>query len=342
MVKKNTKNKSRVMLFLVILLITADLVFLFFAKYHNQNLSLKDFNLKNLGNIINLSFSLLLIFGVLLDYFRENLSLKSKSFFTFLILTQFFLVAAYLSIIISLPFKGIYFLGQNGNRLLIATLFTLFNFFNFVTIFIVWHFVLKTQNLIVLRSILNATVLMLIILVTVFFYILKKETGYKDYVKKSGFNNIGVVLGAAVWSNNKPSPSLSARVDKAIALYEKGEISEIYLTGSNAPGELSESEVALNYIKSSGKNIPKIYLEKETTSTIEQIEFVKKKLLTDPKNKIIIISDRYHLVRVQEIGKFHNINFRVVPSSLSQSFEASIYSKIRESLALTVFWFCAV
>jgi vancomycin permeability regulator SanA len=188
----------------------------------------------------------------------------------------------------------------------------------------------------------NSAVLMLIILVTVFLYILKKESGYQNNVSKSRFNNVAVVLGAAVWSNNKPSPSLSARVDKAIELYEKGEISEIYLTGSNAPGELSESEVALNYIKSSGKKISNIYLEKETTSTIEQMEFVKKKLLTNPQNKIIIISDRYHLVRVQEIGKFQNINFRVIPSSLSQSFEASIYSKIRESLALTVFWFCAL
>ena len=336
--KKNDKNKSILMLFMVILLIVSDLLFLYFIKYHNQNLSLKEFNLKNIGNIANLFFTILLLIGVFIDYFRQNLILKNKAFLIFLGLTQFFLVAAFLSTIIPPPFKGTYFLGQNANRLFVASLFSLFNFTNFITIFLVWYSILGTQNLIVLRSMFNSALLMLIILVIVFFYILKKESGYNNNIKASKYN-IGVVLGAAVWSNNRPSPSLSARVDKAIELYENGYLSEIYLTGSNAPGE---SEVALNYIKSNNKIIKNIFIEKQTTSTIEQIEFIKKKLLANTKNKVIIISDRYHLVRVQEIGKFLNANFKVVPSGLSLSFETSLYNKIREALALTVFWFCAI
>ncbi|MFN3478156.1 MAG: FAD-dependent oxidoreductase, partial [bacterium] len=62
-----------------------------------------------------------------------------------------------------------------------------------------------------------------------------------------------VVLGAAVWSDNKPSPILAARVDKAIDLMKNFNVEKVYFTGSNAPGELSEAEVALNYLKS--KNI---------------------------------------------------------------------------------------
>ncbi len=183
---------------------------------------------------------------------------------------------------------------------------------------------------------------MLMILILVFLYILKREAGIGNNNIINRYNNIGVVLGAAVWSNNKPSPSLSARVDKAIDLYQKKNISKIYLTGSNAPGELAESEVALAYIKASGKNIPDVFIEKKTTSTNEQIEFIKNELLADKHYNVFVISDGYHLVRILEISKFQNINLKVVPSNLNQSFEKAIYNNVREALALTLFWFFAI
>lgn len=342
MMNKNNKSKFSLLLFLIILTILLDLAFLYLVKYHNQNLTLRDMNLKSFGNIINLFFTLILVIGVLADHFTKRNIVQTKSFLIFFGLTQLFLIAAYISTIVIPPFKGIYFLGQNGNRLFIASLFTLYNFSFFVTIFIIWLNIIKTRELVLLRAIFNSSLLMLTILFLVFFFILKKEAGFNDMLIAKNRNNIGVVLGAAVWSNNKPSPSLTARVDKALLLYEQKKISKIYLTGSNAPGELAESEVALNYIKSLGKSIKDIFIEKKTTSTNEQIEFIKKNLLPGIQNNIIVISDSYHLVRVMEIGKFQNIKLKVVPSDLSQSFEKSIYSKVRESLALTVFWFFAI
>ncbi len=342
MVTKNNKNKFPLFLFLIILFIILDLASLYFIKYHNQNLSLKEFKFRSFGNVANLFFAFLLISGILIDHFTHRFVFNSKAFLFFFWLMQFFLITAYISTIITLPFKNIYFLGQNGNRLFIATLFTLYNFCNFVLIFIVWLILIQTKNLIVLRSIFNSLLLMLIILVIVFFYILKKEAGFNSITINRNPNNVGVVLGAAVWSNNKPSHSLAARVEKAINLYEQKKISAIYLTGSNAPGELAESEVAFNYIKSLGKNTSKVFIEKETTSTNEQVEFIKSNLLSAKRYNVIVISDGYHLVRVLEISKFHNINIKVVPSDLSQSFESSLYNKVRESLALTVFWFFAI
>lgn len=342
MVTKNKKAKFPTILFLIILSLILDLFFLYFIKYHNQKLSISDFNLKSFGNIINLFFTFILILGLLIDHFTFRAIPKTKTFLTFFWLTQFLLIASYLSTIITLPFKGMYLLGQNGNKLFIGTLFTLYNFSNFVLIFIVWLTIIKTKNLILLRSLFDSALLMLMILILVFFFILGKEAIIRDKSVNKNENNIGVVLGAAVWSNNKPSPSLSARVDKAVDLYEQKKISKIYLTGSNAPGELAESEVALNYIKSSGKNISDVFIEKETTSTVEQIEFIKEKLLSNKRNKVIVISDGYHLVRVLEISKFHNINLKVIASDLSQSFDKSIYNKVREALALTVFWFFAI
>ena len=123
---------------------------------------------------------------------------------------------------------------------------------------------------------------------------------------------------------------------------EKGKVNSIYLTGSNAPGELAESEVALKYIQKSKSITSNIFTETETTSTNEQIRFIKQKLLSDSEKKnIIVISDSYHLVRVMEISKFQNIQIQVAASDLSLSFEKAFYFKFREALALTVFWFFA-
>ena len=246
---KNNKNKVSLLTLFIILAIILDLFFLYFIKYQNQNLSVKEFNLNNIGNIIILLFTLLLLTGIIVSQFLKKDVINSKVFLGFLFLTQLFLIGAYISTIVNLPFKGIYIFRQNGNRLFIASLFTLFSFSNFVLLFIVWLSIIKTNN-IVIRSIVNSAILMFIILLLTFLYIVKKEAGLSNRQFIKSRQNIGVVLGAAVWSNNKPSPSLAARVDKAINLYERQKISKIYLTGSNAPGELAESEVALNYLRS--------------------------------------------------------------------------------------------
>jgi vancomycin permeability regulator SanA len=336
-INKSTSRKAAV----IILVIIINLAFLYFIKYQNQHLSLTEFSLSNFGNITNLFLSISLITGVLITIFRKSIKFDLKSFLPFFIFNQIVLLTIYISSLVLLPFNTMYYLGQTGNRLFIAFLFTLYLFSYSVTIFIIWLNIIQVKSIIILRSLFNSALLMLLILTFVFLFVLKKENGIKDSVVKNQ-NNIAVVLGAAVWSNNKPSPSLAGRVDKAVLLYKQNKISKIYLTGSNAPGELSESEVALKYILAKGLDKSNIILEKETTSTNEQIEYIRKKLLLNEDQNVLVISDSYHLVRVLEISKFHNIKVQVVPSDLAQSFEQALYNNLRESLALTVFWFFAI
>lgn len=342
MLTRNKKSKFSSILFFIILVILANLVSLYFIKYHNQNLSIKEFNLDSFGNLANLLLTIVLILSILFEHLKFGNVIKNKTFLSIFVLLQLFLFISYLSTVINPVFKGIYFLGQNANRLLVASLFTVFNYLYFVLIFFLWLNIIKTKNLLLLRSMLNSALLMLAILIVVVIFISGKEHTFSSKKLNINKNSIGVVLGAAVWSGNRPSPSLSSRVDKAIELYDQGKISKIYLTGSNAPGELAESEVALNYIKSLGKNISDVTIEKRTTSTNEQIEFIKQQLLRKHTYGIIVISDSYHLVRVKEIGKFQNIKLKVIPSDLVLGFEASIYNKVREAIALTVFWFFAI
>ncbi|HCY77778.1 MAG TPA: hypothetical protein DHV28_17850 [Ignavibacteriales bacterium] len=334
---KNNPYLTAVIIFVIII----NLTFLYYIKYQNQNLSLNEFNLSSFGNLLNLFLAVSLIIGIVILVLKRNVNSNYKSFYIFFILNQISILLIFGSKNTTLPFGNIYLLGQSGDKLLIGSLFTFYAFTYLVMIFLVWLDIIKTKNILIIRAMFNSALSMLFILLFVFLFIIGKESGFKKISITNEKNNIGVVLGAAVWKGNIPSPSLAGRVDKAISLFDQNKISKIFLTGSNAPGEMAESEVAYNYIKAKNINTKEIFIEKETTSTNEQIRYIKNNLLTEKYN-VIVISDAYHLVRILEIAKFHNIKIQVAASELSQSFEKALYNKIREALALTVFWFFAI
>jgi vancomycin permeability regulator SanA len=283
-----------------------------------------------------------LILGAFILFYSKSIQSDIKYLFPIFIVNQFLLIAVYVASKMSLPFDDFYYLSQNGNRLFIGALYTLYQFTFFVMMFYIWSNIFKVKNLLVLRSFLNAGWIMFFFLILSFVFIVAKENSFEESDIKLAKNNVAVVLGAAVWSKNLPSPTLAARVDKALDLLNRGKINAIYLTGGNAPGELAESEVAYNYIKSKIKNVTNVYKETKTKSTNEQIQYIKANLLTNnDKKNIVIISDSYHLIRVIEISNFHNITIEVAPSELPLSFEKALYFKIREALALVVFWFFA-
>ncbi|MCB0746652.1 MAG: YdcF family protein [Ignavibacteriae bacterium] len=151
----------------------------------------------------------------------------------------------------------------------------------------------------------------------------------------------GIILGAAVWSGNKPSPIFMGRIDKGAELLKNKVINKIQLTGGNAPGELSEAEAALKYLQSMHKLSPKnIEVENLTSTTNEQIKFVKSNLENgDKSKKFIIISDEFHLKRVEEMVDFYNLNAEVISSNYKLNFQKSFYYRLRDSIGLIIFWF---
>src|SRR3989304_2362266 len=121
--------------------------------------------------------------------------------------------------------------------------------------------------------------MLIFVLALILIYI--DNAGYASgrWVLNKSNENIAMVLGAAVWSGNIPSPTLSSRVDKAIELLDKGFAGKIILTGGSAPGEMTESEVAFEYAKLKGVDTSRIVTESLSSSTAEQINWIKENLL---------------------------------------------------------------
>ena len=163
---------------------------------------------------------------------------------------------------------------------------------------------------------------------------------YKSGVKKA---DAGVILGAAVWGGNRPSPVLRERINKGFEVYQKKYIPKLILTGGGSPNELTEAEVSKNELIKYGVDPKNLIVEAKSNSTNEQIKFVRDKFYRKFNyQKIIVISDNFHLFRSKEICKFNNINADAFSSDTPLSTESYINFCIKESFAVLIFWLFGV
>jgi vancomycin permeability regulator SanA len=341
-INKSINSKWR-LLSVIIGIIILDLLFLYYIKYKNQGIPLSDFSLTYGGNLLNLFFTLLLISGIFIYSFGKKNVYKPSLLIFYTALMTFALFFAEFYYWLKIPIPNYYFLEHPLKEIIKGIFFSLFQLVQFIFISVVWIAFLGKKELLIIKAIVNSVVITAFLLSIAFLYL--GQNVVKDIDKTYGRNAkfVGVVMGAAVWSDNRPSPSLAARADMAAELYKKGVLKKIQVTGGHAPGELSEAEVAYNYLKHRGVDSTNIWIEKKTTSTSEQVRFIKNELM-DKKNlrDIIIISDSYHLARIKEICSFYKIKTHFAASEMHLSFDKKFSYKFRESVALLVFWFFAL
>lgn len=341
---KSRKNSSRYYYGLIWGTVTvADLLFVYYFKYSNLSLSLSDFSFNGIGNLLNLLFALLQLSGIIILSSKKDGSFNRKTGNIFIGVITALLFMAYLSTKIDLPLPKTYILDHPFKKVFTGFLFTFYQFSQFMFISVIWLMILGKTQLISLRTFTNSVMITVVLLFYAFFIVLSGKESGKLPVNKNGKYNVAVVLGAAVWSHNVPSPSLAARVDRAVQLYNNKNVARIQLTGSNAPGELSEAAVADDYLTSLGFDSSKVWMEETTSSTLDQIKFIKRKLLKRKEiGRIIIVSDSYHLARIKQVCSFFKLKASLAASGLKLGVDNKIFYDARESVALVVFWLFAL
>lgn len=341
----NSANSNKLNLLSIIIIQFTSILFIYFVKYQKHGLTLYNFSLLKTGNLLNLLFFILFLIGIILLFIKRSkiFEKRVKIFYIISFLQLFFLLSAFISLEVNINSKDFYLLEQPIQKVLTGLLFSIFQFSQVYLINIFWQLVFEREQLLYIRTFFNTNIA-LILLIALSLYFSQLNSSDISYYKNSTNNfNIGVVLGAAVWSGNIPSPSLAARADKAVQLYKEGKIKKIQFTGSNAPGEKAESIVAFEYIRKDSIPSIDILIESNTTSTVEQIQFIKNEIIDiSKKTDILVISDGYHLRRVNEIAKFYGLDIKVVASDLKISWQNIFYSRIRESIALLFFWLYAI
>lgn len=193
----------------------------------------------------------------------------------------------------------------------------------------------------------RSLLIFLTILIACIFFVFIKVLNFSDdyLVYENGRNkaNAGVILGAAVWGGNRPSPVLKERINKGYEIYQKNIVPQLVITGGGSPNELTEGEVSKNELIKYGVAPEKLILENSSSSTVEQIQFVRDSLYNAKSwEKIILISDNFHLYRASEISKFNDMNADCLASGKELSAGGTVSFCIKESLAVIIFWMSGI
>jgi vancomycin permeability regulator SanA len=336
----NDRTNARIILTLLILL-SADLLFLYYVKYTNRHMHLSEFSFDNAGNILNLVFALIPLLSLPFLQIKRS-KVENKKYWALQAVALFMtacLIAAFLSERYELGLPNIYFQGFPLKKIFTGLLYVSFQVFQFYLSILCWILVFKNKHSVYFFSMILSVFGIFVLLSFSFFNSLDYQDQEAKYFDQGNKADLTVVLGAAVWSKNKPSTILAARIAKTSNLYAVGISKKILVTGGNAPGELTESQVARNYLIRYGVDKEDIIIEKKTSSTSEQIEFIKDSLLQKHNyDNIIIVSDNFHLKRILEICRFYNVHADGIASGLRLNFPELIYYRIRESIGLLLFW----
>ncbi len=334
MTKNTEKSKYKLIYFALIV----QLIFLYFVKYLNQSLSLFEFSIFKTGNLFNLLIYSGLAFGIYISHNKQAVSGKGVK--AFVVITWILLAGSFISTKIKIIPGNSYFLGLPSDKVLTGLFFLSYLIIFIYFLIFIWTGNFSSKKISFKTTVLNTLALFFLFLLTILVY--SDNAGYTSgrWSLNKNDENVVVVLGAAVWSGNIPSPTLSSRVDKAIEILQKGFAGKIILTGGSAPGEMTESEVAFQYAKLKGVDTSKIVTESRTSSTTEQIRWIKNNLIPGELKSVelILISDSYHLPRVIEISKFFNLNIKVAESTHKLDFKDKLFNRMRECIALFNFW----
>jgi uncharacterized SAM-binding protein YcdF (DUF218 family) len=146
-----------------------------------------------------------------------------------------------------------------------------------------------------------------------------------------------VVLGAAQY-DGRPSPVLKARLDHAIALYERGVAPTIIMTGGQAPGDtVSEAVVSRRNAIRAGVPPAAILTERGGMTTVESMQSVSRLMRSRQMTTAVLVSDPFHMLRLKLLARQVGIEgytspTRTSPISRNQAQERK--HLIRESFSL--------
>jgi uncharacterized SAM-binding protein YcdF (DUF218 family) len=126
-----------------------------------------------------------------------------------------------------------------------------------------------------------------------------------------------VVLGAAQYAG-RPSPVLRARLDHALALWKQGLAPHVILTGGKGAGDTTtEAAVGRAYMRRHGVPDSVMLLENQGRSTDESMGGVARLMLLQRLDDAILVSDPFHMMRLQILSWRHGLHGLPSPTRTS-------------------------
>lgn len=146
-----------------------------------------------------------------------------------------------------------------------------------------------------------------------------------------------VVLGAAQY-DGRPSSVLVARLDHALDLWRAGEADIIVVTGGRQPGDrFTEATASANYLLARGVPDGQILREVSGGNSWESLAASARFLDERGLDRVILVSDPYHSLRIQGIADELGLDASVSPTRTSPTTGlAEVRAMLRETVAVAV------
>jgi uncharacterized SAM-binding protein YcdF (DUF218 family) len=140
-----------------------------------------------------------------------------------------------------------------------------------------------------------------------------------------------------VWPNEQPSPSLRARTERAIELYQEGYAPYLLLSGGLGRYPPEEAEVMRRLAVEAGIPEETLFLDKEAHSTWESMQKAREILEQEGWETIMVVSDPFHIYRSLLMAEDAGIQAHGAPALESTTYTVPMrraFYTSREVLAL--------
>ncbi len=188
----------------------------------------------------------------------------------------------------------------------------------------------------IIRRIIKAVLLLFVIslggIAAINIYVIKTTEKWILSIDEAGqIENIDciLVLGAAVRNNEIPSAMLNDRLETGIELYKQNVSDKILMSGDHGRKEYDEVNVMKNFAIKSGVPSEDIFMDHAGFSTYESMYRAKEIFQAD---KVIIVSQKYHLYRAVYIARSLGMEAYGVPSDV-RIYRGQEYRNLREAAA---------
>lgn len=151
-----------------------------------------------------------------------------------------------------------------------------------------------------------------------------------------------VILGAAAWGE-RPSPVFRERINHAIALYQKGQVKRLIFTGSTPKADfMTEAEVGRRFALKQGVDGRDILFENTSQNTYQNLLNAKAIMQMNNIEKVVIVSDPYHMARAAAMAHDLNIDAVYSPTPTSRYNDSAVDTRLRffvqETQALAAYY----
>jgi len=144
--------------------------------------------------------------------------------------------------------------------------------------------------------------------------------------------DVAVVLGNTVRPDGTPSPRLAARLDAALALYRRGRVRSVVVSGGVGREGFDEAAVMRRYLAARGVPAARIVADSLGLTTAATARNAAAIMRRNGWTSAVVVSQYFHLPRCRLA--FRRAGIRAVYSAHTRYFEATdLYSIAREVVA---------